>query len=125
MEKVRTFAFSISPPFIRPTAPTLLSYTEPCAHPHCPFSRIAYLNFSGGRREAKRAVKEVDSLKDRGVHRGPHQGAGDEDRGVEGRAGGGTYRALLHGWRPRQRRRAGDQVPQDMIYDVLDMLDEQ
>ena len=24
-------------------APTLLSYTQPCAHPHFPFSRIAYL----------------------------------------------------------------------------------
>jgi hypothetical protein len=41
------FASSIPPPLHSPhVAPTLLhapSYTQPCAHFHCPFSRIAYL----------------------------------------------------------------------------------
>ena len=43
-EGEHAFASSPPPPLHSPhAAPTPPSYTQPCAHSHCPFSRIAYL----------------------------------------------------------------------------------
>ena len=158
MTEVSTPLLPPPPPLPSPhAAPTPPSYTKPCAHSHCPFSRIVYLGLlrwaarveegreEGGdgehgpgepkpfaadrhralfallllfllgeqqRRERRGAARRrgpnghseglAGAQQGRGASRGPHQEAGDADRGVEGRAGGGPHRALLHDSLPRR-----------------------